>query len=89
MKIPLGLQAFSPVRLLQGLVTPRRQPQDPRTALLAAIEEARRDWQHAMAYFQGVSEPELVDHAVLVLEAARRKYMYLVKQARQEEVISG
>lgn len=80
-----------PVSLLQNLVDPSalRKPEDPREQLLEAVAAAHREWQAAEAYFQGVTEPELVDHAILVLEAARRKYTYLVRQARQNQPASS
>jgi hypothetical protein len=48
------------------------------------VEEARRDWQSAMDYFNHVVDPDLVDHAIHAMEAAERKYTYLLKKARQE-----
>ncbi len=48
------------------------------------IEEAKRDWQEARAYFNTVTEPELVDHAIYALGAAEKRYVYLLKRAREE-----
>lgn len=50
------------------------------------VEEARRQWLAAKAYFENVSEPELVDHAIFLVEAAEKKYMYLLKKAREQKV---
>jgi len=49
-----------------------------------AVEQARRDWLAARSYFEAVTDPDLVDHAIYVLEAAERKYMYLIKRAKAE-----
>ena len=38
-----------------------------------------------MSYFDQIVEPELVDHAIHAMVAAEKKYMYLLKKARQEE----
>lgn len=46
------------------------------------VEEARRDWLASLAYFESVSEPDLVDHAIYLLEAAEKKYIYLLRKAR-------
>lgn len=46
------------------------------------VEAAHREWLAAQQYFQSVSEPDLVDHAIYALEAAQRKYMYLFRQLR-------
>ncbi len=51
--------------------------------LVEEIEEARKQWQEARNYFNSVSEPELVDHAAYMIEAARVKYMYLLNKAKQ------
>jgi hypothetical protein len=48
------------------------------------VAEAKRDWQSAMDYFNHVTDPDLVDHAIHAMEAAERKYTYLLKKARQE-----
>lgn len=50
--------------------------------VLQAIEEARREWVTARMYFDSVTDPDLVDHAIYSIEAAERKYMYLLRQAK-------
>jgi len=54
----------------------------PKICIEDEIKKAHQDWIKAQNYFQSVSEPELVDHAIFNEEAARRKYMYLLKKAR-------
>jgi hypothetical protein len=49
-----------------------------------AVEEARTAWQNARRYFECVSEPDLVDQAIYSMEAAERKYMYLLRLAKAE-----
>lgn len=49
-----------------------------------AVEEARLEWKNAHSYFQNVSDPELVDHAVHLLAAAEKKYSYLLHRMRCE-----
>lgn len=46
------------------------------------IEKAHHQWQQARHYFNNVSEPELVDHASYLIQAARIKYMYLLNKAK-------
>jgi hypothetical protein len=48
----------------------------------ALIEQARQEWIVAKAYFDNVEDPDLVDYAVYSVEAAERKYMYLMKKAK-------
>jgi len=49
---------------------------------LSLVQTAKVEWQTAQNYFEHVCDPELVDFAIYKLEAARRRYMYLLKQAR-------
>jgi len=53
-----------------------------------SISRAREEWMAARNYFDTVSDPDLVDHAVYLLGAAERKYMYLLKRAKNEGVDS-
>lgn len=48
-----------------------------------AIERARAEWIAARTYFDNVTDPELVDHAIFAIEAAERKYMYLLRHAEE------
>ena len=51
--------------------------------LVDEIQEAQKQWQEARDYFNSVSEPELIDHAAYMIEAARVKYMYLLNKAKK------
>lgn len=53
------------------------------------VEQAWREWQAARNYFDAVSDPDLVDHAIYLVEAAERKYGYLIKQAKAEGIGSS
>ncbi len=50
--------------------------------ILQAVSYAHGEWVDAQNYFNNVSEPELVDYAIYKMEAAKKKYIYLLKQAR-------
>ncbi len=52
-----------------------------------SIKEALRSWQDAQKYFDSVSDPDLVDVAIYDIEAARRRYMYLLKCVKQGRMI--
>ena len=54
--------------------------------LLETLENARREWHFAKVYFNSVSDPDLVDHAIFYLGATEKKYIYLLKQAREHGV---
>lgn len=59
---------------------PSGRPPSPRES----IGLAREEWVAARNYFDNVADPDLVDHAIYLLEAAERKYMYLLKRAKRE-----
>lgn len=47
------------------------------------IKKAHQEWIKAQKYFECVTDPDLVDHAIFTEEAARKKYIYLLKKAKQ------
>lgn len=71
-------------RWLLGLGPEPEQPPEAPT-LREQLEQARLEWQEAEAYFNSVTDPALVDHAIYNLEAAKRKYAYLLQQFRLQE----
>ena len=48
------------------------------------LEEAKREWVDSQIYFDNVSDPELVDYAIHMMEASETKYMYLLNKAKKE-----
>lgn len=54
--------------------------------ILQAVNQAHAEWMNAQNYFNSVSEPELVDYAIYNMEAARKKYIYMLKQAKLKGV---
>jgi len=62
---------------------------EPKTLppLAIVVEDARREWLNAQYYYNTVSDQDLVDHAVYLMQATERKYMYLLKQARHAGVV--
>ncbi len=58
--------------------------ESPDVDMLDQVQQARREWENAQRYFECVSDPELVDHAILLREAAQKKYMYLLRLAKSE-----
>ncbi|MDI3481122.1 MAG: hypothetical protein PWQ97_777 [Tepidanaerobacteraceae bacterium] len=52
-------------------------------SLAEEIKKAHQDWIKAQEYFECVTDPDLVDHAIFTEEAARKKYIYLLKKAKQ------
>ncbi|MEW5935226.1 MAG: YaaL family protein [Bacillota bacterium] len=50
------------------------------------VWQAQRELEAAQAYFESVSDPDLVDHACYLLEAAQKRYSYLLRLARQGRI---
>ncbi len=48
------------------------------------VRQAWEEWQAAVQYFENVSDPDLVDYAIYQVEAARRRYAYMLKHVRPE-----
>ena len=51
-----------------------------------AISEAHREWVDAQNFFENVIDTELVDHAIYKIEAAKTKYIYLLKLAKKNGI---
>jgi len=46
------------------------------------IEGAKKEWTDAKNIFENVSQPDLVDYAIYKVEAAEKKYIYLLRQIK-------
>lgn len=46
------------------------------------VRRAYADWQAAENYFDNVADPDLIDFAIYDMEAAKKKYVYMLKKAR-------
>lgn len=69
--------------LLEQLLDNKPPESKPMPKLPDVVEQARLEWLAAQAYYDAVTDKDLVDHAVYLMQAAEKKYMYLLKQARQ------
>lgn len=62
----------------------KQSPAIPKEKQFSLIEEAKRDWQAARNYFNAVTDPDLIDHAIYAMEAAEKRYVYLLRRARED-----
>ena len=51
--------------------------------IMESLRQAEKEWKDKEKYFQSVTEPDLVDHAIYELEASKIKYMYLLKKVKE------
>lgn len=78
-----------PKNILAELMCSEANPPAVVPPLEEAVEEARHEWLVAENYYNSVSDKDLVDHAVYLMQAAEKKYVYLLKRARNEGVVNS
>ncbi len=49
----------------------------------ADVRRAYSEWQAAENYFDNVDDPDLIDFAIYDMEAAKKKYSYMLRKARE------
>lgn len=62
----------------------KSKEKDENKELLKTIFIAKQEMLDAQCYFDNVIAPELVDHAIYKMEAARFQYVYLLKLAKDK-----
>ncbi len=69
-----------------NLFFPEERPlfPEPSESYYRSVKQAWQEWQDARQRFNQVSDPGMVDYAVYSLQAAERRYIYLLQKARQE-----
>lgn len=60
-----------------------------RRAVLKALMQARHEMDVALSCFQESTDPEVIDHAIFLMEAAKKKYSYFLKKARQSNLFAS
>lgn len=63
----------------------KKSPND-NSDLYINLEKAKKEWEEAKNIFENVSEHDLVDYAIYNVEAAEKKYVYLLRQIKKENV---
>jgi len=64
-----------PKKILDAI---RRTPKDQLDEI-ALINDALMEWRAAVDYFQQVTDPMMIDHAIFRINAAKCRYEYLVR----------
>lgn len=59
-------------------------PQSNDEMLMSSINSAKSEWQRAESLFHEATDPDLIDHAVYRMMAAKTRYNYLIKTAKQK-----
>ncbi|GIM45997.1 hypothetical protein DNHGIG_15460 [Collibacillus ludicampi] len=63
------------------------QERNEERLLIEEIEKAKEEWLQAQSRLDCVTDPELIDHAIFLIEAAEKKYMYLLRKARKQGIV--
>ncbi|MBE3520205.1 MAG: YaaL family protein [Firmicutes bacterium] len=72
-----------------GLRQPKSEKEIERKALLKALRQAQHEMDVALSYFHESTDPEIIDHAIYLMEAARKKYSYFLRKARQDNLFTS
>ena len=46
------------------------------------VREALKNWKDSVNYFENAKDPELVDFAIYDMEAAKRRYIFLLRHSK-------
>jgi len=81
--------AHSKIRLLNKKLAAKQKllKSKKELSLVNQIDKAHRELEQARAFFEEAKDPALIDYAIYAIEAAERKYIYLLKIAQQEKKI--
>lgn len=61
-------------------------PQTDDEKLLSSIRNAQSEWQRTESMFNEATDEDLVDHAIYDMMAAKTRYTYLIKTAKQKDL---
>ncbi|MGI5840502.1 MAG: DUF2508 family protein [bacterium] len=50
------------------------------------MDQAKQEREDARIYFNSVTDPDLIDHAIYLQDAAEKKFMYLIKTAKRNGI---
>jgi len=54
--------------------------------MLENLKKAHEEWKNKEVYFESVTDPDLVDHAIYELKASKIKYIYLLKKVKERNI---
>ena len=55
-------------------------------ALILSIKNAQQDWRRAETIFREATDPDLLDYAIYDMLAAKTRYGYLIKTAKEKDL---
>lgn len=64
----------------------RVQENPAEESIYKSLDQARQDWENAKNIFENVTNPDLIDYAIYNVDAAEKRYTYLLKQIKNKGV---
>jgi len=70
------------------LALQRRNKLSTTTAIdMKTVAEALEQWKNAIAFFETACDEDMIEFAIYDMEAAKRKYLFLLKHSRLKETV--
>nr|WP_312577849.1 YaaL family protein [Sedimentibacter sp.] len=63
-----------------------QETEDSVDDIYSSIETARKAWEDAQNIFENVTNPDLIDYAIYNVDAAEKRYTYLLKQIKSGNI---
>jgi hypothetical protein len=60
--------------------------ENERLAILKEVRQAQMEWVVAIDRFNWITDPDLIDHAVFAMDAAEKRYTYLLRLAKKMRI---
>jgi len=72
---------------LKDIVSGLNAQEDPtKENIYNSLNKAKKDWENAKNIFENVTNPDLIDYAIFNVDAAEKRYTYLLKQIKSGNV---
>ena len=62
------------------------EEKDENQEFVDLVNKAHNEWRSAEQFFENVTDPDLIDHAIYKVEAAKSRYRYLLRKAKEEGI---
>ncbi|KNZ68796.1 hypothetical protein Tfer_2681 [Thermincola ferriacetica] len=69
-----------------GIIPKQETELSPEDKTFQEVWQAHQEWQNALNNFNFISEPDLIDYFVYNIETSVKKYMFLLKQAKEQNI---
>lgn len=78
---------FTKIRNIPDIIRIWRKPRRDIPPMIKAAEKAKQEWLYAQRMYLAAVEPELIDYTSYLIKAYEIKYIYLLRQIKQEGLL--